>query len=322
MDLIQKMKRGLVGVVTASALIAGAPASAEDWAPKGTLKLQIGFGAGGSTDTMGRVLVEVMKEQTGWNIIAENKPGGGGVALFTGISKRQPTGDVLGMGVTSPLAINKVIRGDKLPFSMDDFAYIGTVANGQLALVAPADAPFDDIAGMVENSKTGDGMPVGIMAKPQEMVMNYISNATEAKFNFVSTAGEAENIKLLLGGQIAAGWVSGGHLPYLESGDMKMITVGNDNRHTYAPDTATVREQGFEVAIDPYFFIAGPKGLPDTVTAVLSAALDKALADPRMQEITLNAAKAPAVNLGPDGTRAQMMRSLESYKALVGAGKS
>ena len=35
------------------------------WKPDGPLTLQIGFGAGGSTDTMGRVLAKVMKDQTG-----------------------------------------------------------------------------------------------------------------------------------------------------------------------------------------------------------------------------------------------------------------
>ena len=38
--------------------------------------------AGGSTDTMGRVIAKVMKEQTGWNIIAENKTGGVNVNVY------------------------------------------------------------------------------------------------------------------------------------------------------------------------------------------------------------------------------------------------
>ena len=71
-----------------SALISTAPAMAQDWAPKGPLTINIGFGAGGSTDTMGRVLAKVMQDNTGWPTVVENKPGGGGVAMFTGISQR------------------------------------------------------------------------------------------------------------------------------------------------------------------------------------------------------------------------------------------
>jgi|TARA_B110000046_G_scaffold32095_1_gene34250 tripartite-type tricarboxylate transporter receptor subunit TctC len=32
---------------------------------------------------MGRVLAKNIEEQTGWNVIAENKTGGGGMAMFT-----------------------------------------------------------------------------------------------------------------------------------------------------------------------------------------------------------------------------------------------
>ena len=77
-------------VITAVAVFAGA-ATAKDWAPKGPLMFYIGFGAGGSTDTMGRVIGKVMKEQTGWNIVVENKPGGGGAAMFTKSPSLNPT---------------------------------------------------------------------------------------------------------------------------------------------------------------------------------------------------------------------------------------
>ena len=63
----------------------------------------IGFGAGGSTDTMGRVIAKVMKEQTGRNVVVENKPGGGGAAMFTKVAKSKPNGQVVGMGVSTPI---------------------------------------------------------------------------------------------------------------------------------------------------------------------------------------------------------------------------
>ncbi len=70
-----------------SALISTAPAMAQDWAPKGPLTINIGFGAGGSTDTMGRVLAKVMQDNTGWPTVVENKPGGGGGPADPGSAK-------------------------------------------------------------------------------------------------------------------------------------------------------------------------------------------------------------------------------------------
>ena len=60
-----KIKSIIAGLAIAAIAAFAGPASAKDWAPKGPLMFYIGFGAGGSTDTMGRVIAKVMKEQTG-----------------------------------------------------------------------------------------------------------------------------------------------------------------------------------------------------------------------------------------------------------------
>lgn len=147
-----------------SALISTAPAMAQDWAPKGPLTINIGFGAGGSTDTMGRVLAKVMQDNTGWPIVVENKPGGGGVAMFTGISQRPADGRTVGMGVSIPVLVQLVQRGEQLPFDTDSFDYLGTVARTELAVVASRDAPFDDLAGMVAYAKEQGNLPVAAPA--------------------------------------------------------------------------------------------------------------------------------------------------------------
>ena len=50
------MRKLLIGFVMACILLSPVLGQAADWAPKGSIKLQIGFGAGGSTDIIGRLL--------------------------------------------------------------------------------------------------------------------------------------------------------------------------------------------------------------------------------------------------------------------------
>ena len=57
-----KLKAKLAGLALAAVTALAGTASAEGWAPNGPLMFQIGFGAGGSTDTMGRVIAKVMEE--------------------------------------------------------------------------------------------------------------------------------------------------------------------------------------------------------------------------------------------------------------------
>ena len=313
-----KIKARIAGIVLAIGTAFAGAVSAEDWAPSGPLMFQIGFGAGGSTDAMGRVIAKVMEEQTGWNVVVENKPGAGGVAMFTGISKSKPDGQVIGMGVSTPILMQLVARADQLPFKVDDFDYLSSVALGQLALVADKDAPFDDLESMVDYAKANGPLAVAINASPHKLLLGAVSRETGAEFEFVSTKGGAESMKLLLGGQVMASFAGGSHGAYLESGDMKMIAVGNAERHAYAPDVKTIAEQGYGVSLDSNFYIATTKGTDPAIIEALSNAISNALASDEVIEIVRNAAKTTVLNLDPAATRNMMIDELPIMEQLIG----
>ena len=297
-------------------LAIAAPVIAQDWAPDGPLTIQIGFGAGGSTDTMGRVLANVMEQNTGWDIVVENKPGGGGVAMFTGLSQMPPRGKTIGMGVSIPVLVQLVQRGDQLPFNQDDFDYLGTIAKAELALVASKDAPFDDLEGMIAYAKDQGQLPVATMAPPQVLVMKATTRTTGAEFNLVTADGGAEVIKLILGGQVLAGFASGEHFPYLESGDMKVIAGANQERLTYAPDVKTFVDNGINVFVDPVFFLAMTKGTDPAAVAAIAAAIDEAVKSDDIAEIVQNAVKGAPINLGAEGTHKMMTDGLAAAQIL------
>ncbi|MBE1284036.1 MAG: hypothetical protein GJ676_12060 [Rhodobacteraceae bacterium] len=311
-----KIRTGLLGLCLSALTAFAAPAWAEGWKPDGPLTIQIGFGAGGSTDTMGRVLAKVMEENTGWDIVVENKPGGGGVAMFTSISQRPPRGDIIGMGVSIPVLVQLVKRGDQLPFTVESFDYLGTVAKAELALVASKDAPFDDLEGLIAYAKEQGNLPVATMAPPQVLIMNQTMSATGAKFNLVTADGGAEVMKLILGGQVLAGFGSGEQYPYLESGDMKVIAGANQSRLSYAPDVKTFIESGVNAYVDPVFFLAMTGGTDPEAVKAIAAAMDEATKAPEFAEIVRNAVKGDPVNMGVDGTRKMMVDGLANAKIL------
>lgn len=309
--------RTLVATMFAGAsLLSAGIGTAADWKPPGPIHLQIGFGAGGETDTMGRVVASVMEEQTGWQVIAVNKPGGGGVAMFTGIAAMPPDGTVIGLGVNMPILINLMQRGDKLPFKLESFDYLATVAQAILAMVTRKDSPFDDVAGLVEYSKAKGGAPVAFDAKTQELVFKAISAKNKTELKLVSVKSSAEMIQYLLGGQVVAAIPAGAHVPYLESGRLKMLAVINSERHDYAPETKTLKEQGYDLAVDPYFYIAAPKGLPAEVKASLSKALANAIASDKVKDVVSKTLYSRPVNLGADGTDAMMKKNVQAVKDL------
>lgn len=312
------LRLACTGVVAAAAMIAAAMASAADWQPSKPINLQIGFGAGGETDTLGRVVAAVMEEQTGWDVVAENKPGGGGVAMFSGIARAPADGTVIGLGVNMPIMINLVLRGDKLPFNLDSFDYLATVARAQLAIIAKGDAPFDDIKGLIDYSKAHGGAAIAYDAKPQELILRGIDKQAGAGLKLVSTKSTAEMIQFVLGGQVMASFAAGKHIPYLQSGQLKVLASANDGRHNYAPDVASLREQGYDLFVDPYFYFAAPKGLAQETKTALTAALANAINSAKVRKVVANALSADVDNQGPDGTRQMLVDGMQGVRILFG----
>ncbi len=312
--------RRLLTVLGLSLFFVSTLARAE-WTPDGPLHLQIGFGAGGSTDTLGRLIASEIEEQMGWEVIVENKPGGGGVAMFSGISQAPADGQTIGIGVNIPILMNLVLRGDKLPFNADSFDYLATVTVAPLAIVAKADAPYNDFRELVAWSKENDGALLGFDAKPQEMTIRAINANNEGQFKLVSYKSGAESVQGVLGGHVAAGYSGGAHIQYVNSGDLKVLAVATADRHGYSPDTMTLREQGFDYAVEPYFFLAAPRGLPDDTRDALVAALDAAIASDRVAEMVVNTMHAEPRNLGAEGTRSKLVEGVADIRTLIDAAE-
>ena len=315
--IFQKLlaRNAMAGFLAVMCLAASGPVNA-GWKPDGVITLQIGFGAGGSTDTMGRVLAKVIKDQTGWNIFAENKTGGGGVAMFTGIAKMPPRGKVIGLGVNMPVLVNLVRRGDELGFDLDSFEYLGTISKAELSLVASAEAPFDDLQGLIDHAKRAGDLPVAYGAPPQKLLMDVAARESGASFDMVTTKGGAETMKLILGGQVLAGCSSGEHLPHAEAGKMKVIASANAVRLSYAPDVGTFVEAGINAYVDPYYYLATTKGTDPEAVEEIAKVIDRALRSPEMVEIVGNTIRNKPLNLGPRGTKNMMVDGLANVGVL------
>lgn len=304
--------------ITATLSLSANVAHAE-WTPSGPITIQIGFGTGGSTDILGRAIAAAMEANTGWDVIAENKPGGGGVAMFSSMVREKPDGLTVGMGVTIPTLMNLALRGDKLPFKADSFDYLATVVLAPVAIITRADAPYDTMAEYIAWTKENDGGIVSFDAKPQEMIMRAINKVEGINIELVSHNSGAESIQSILGGHTDAGFAAGAHIQYLKSGDIKMLAVATETRHAYAPDVTSLIEQGYHYSTEPYFYLAAPKGLDADTKAALAGALDDAITSEAVSGMIQNTMSTVPTNLGADGTFDKLNSGLSVVEALIEA---
>jgi tripartite-type tricarboxylate transporter receptor subunit TctC len=317
-----KMKKVLIGLALACMMILPSLGQTADWSPKGSIKFQIGFGAGGATDIMGRLVAAKIEENTGWNVVVENKPGGGGVALFSTLMREKADGLTLGVGVSLPILLNLANRGDQLPFKIDSFDYLATIVRGEVAIVAKADAPFNNLEELLAYAKKQkNGISVAFDAKPQQLVVEPVAKKAGVKFKFIKHKSGAEQIQSLLGGHADVACTAGAHVKYLKSGDLKMIAPLSKDRQSSAPEAMTLIENGYNLYLEPYFYIAAPKGLPAEVKAALAKALDDAVHSDNVKEALANTMQVAPLNLGAEGTYKMMSQGVVDVKALVDAAK-
>lgn len=309
----------ILKAATCTAMLTIAGSTFAQWQPDGPVTLQVGFGAGGSTDTLARAIATQMEADTGWKVIVKNKPGGGGIAMFSSLVYEKPDGQTIGMGVTIPTLINLAERGDKLPFSTDSFDYLATVVVAPLAVVAPADAPYNNISELIEYSQSNDGALIGFDGGEMRLMMEAINNTENAGFELVSYKSGSEIIQGLLGGQLQAGWGAGAHIQYVNSGELKMLAVATQTRQNYSPDTTSFIEQGFPYSAEPYFYLAAPKGLEKDAHDALANALDKAINSDELTSLISNVMQTTPTNLGPNGTEAKLVNGLGDITALLKA---
>lgn len=301
------MKKTLVAA-TASLMLSAGGALA-DWAPSGPVNVWIAFGPGGTLDTVSRAVTEELRAQTGWQVVAENMPAGGGIAMLSRLANAPADGQTIGIAVNMPVIINLVQRPDTLPFTLDSFDYLGSITVAEKGLYVPADAPYDSLAGLMEYARE-NGLVIAANAGPETIVTEALIEASGGTIRRIATESGGQSITYVLGGHAQAAFGGGEHLQYLESGEIRMLASINAERLSYAPDVPTLREEGYDLYIDPFFFFVAPQGQDPEAHAALSAALDAAVQSEAVREVVATVIRNEVENFGAEGTRERLETGL------------
>jgi tripartite-type tricarboxylate transporter receptor subunit TctC len=306
-------------------LAAVAMARADDAYPHRPITLIIPFAAGGSTDVIGRLVAEGLRQALGQSVVADNRAGAGGSIGTAAIAKAAPDGYTIGMGTASTLAINPATY-KTLPFDvLTDLTPIGNIAAvPNIMSLSPA-VQATDLRAFIALAKSKPGqLAYGSSGhgSVSHLLGEQFKLATGTDLVHVPYRGMGPALNGAVGGQVQ---VVFDNLPtsleLVKAGRLHAMAVSGEKRVEALPDTPTFGELNIEEANWMAFFgLIAPKDTPAPIVQRLNAALKRVLAMPDIRD-KLAAQQAILVGNSPDAFKAEIAHELARFKRAVAAAK-
>ena len=281
-------------LVSAAGLAVTVLASGSVWAqayPNKTIRLQVPFAPGGTTDIVARVIAEPLGKALGQNVIVENKVGAGGNIAADFVAK-STDGHTLGLMINGNMTIARILN-PKVPYDpLKDLAPISLIGKAPLVLTVPASgpgvAPGQTAAEWLSQAqKAGDKLSyaspgVGTVA---HLGMELLKTKAGIAPVHVPYPGNPQIITAMLGGQVqlallppamAAAQVRGGKL--------RAIGASSTGRSPVAAEVPSLSEIGVkDYQLEIWNAVAAPASMPAAVASKLSAVVSEIVRAPEMR---------------------------------------
>jgi tripartite-type tricarboxylate transporter receptor subunit TctC len=315
-------RRNWISVATL-ALVSGSV-----WAqayPNRTVKLQVPFAPGGTTDIVARVIAEPLGKALGQSVIVENKAGGGGVVGANETAKASPDGYSLGVATVSTTAANPAIN-TKIPYNpISDFTPIINIAATPNVIAVHPSFPAHDYKGFVAELKKNPGKysysssGTGGIGHLQTELWKGLAGVF---ITHIPYRGAGPALNDTVAGQVPIIFDNmPSAMPFIQTGKLIPIVVAAPQRLPQLPNVPTFKEVGLEpVNRMAYYGIYGPKNLPKEVVDKVSAGVKKALQDPAVVKRIQDTGSLVVANT-PEEFAAQIKAEYEVYKKVVDTQK-
>lgn len=255
-----------------AALAAPAIGRADTALPDKTLKILVGFPAGGGTDVMARIIAEALKQRTGRNIIIENKGGASGTLAGEALKNSPPDGTTI-CYMPSATVVQKLTMAS-IPFDpQTDIAPITLAGTVQTAFCVSPTLGVNSLKEYIEwlkKNPTRNNFGTTAMGSFTHFFGVMAGQAIGIPLEPVPYRGAAPLVADLQGGHVPAG--CGGITDFLEhhrAGKVKVIFTSGQKPTTSAPEIPTVTQLGYPniSILGWYVFFAPPRTPPALIDA-------------------------------------------------------
>jgi tripartite-type tricarboxylate transporter receptor subunit TctC len=298
------VRRSLVAAaigLTAGALHAQAPVPA-------TVRLVVGYAAGGPVDQGARMIAPFLAKELGTNVIVENKPGANATTAGDMVAKSPGDGAVLWFAASPPITISPNVQ--KMPFDVTkDIVPVAPLVSYYNVLVINKDLPFKNLKELVEYAKANPGKvsygSAGVGGS-NHLSGELLAARTGTKMLHVPYKGNAPAMTDVMGGQLTMMFdIISTARNFIGTDKVRAIAVTSPSRNASLPNVPTMTEAGIpDYEVGGWYAIFGPSKMPSALVARYSQAMANALKDPELKG-KLEAAGYEVWQAAPDAVTAR-----------------
>ena len=279
------------------------PAQAAEEYPARPIRMIVPYPPGGGLDLPGRAVAQKFGEQTGQQLVLDNRGGAGGLIAGDLVAKSAPDGYTLLLASNGQISIAPFLY-EKMPYDpFVDLVPITHFINTPMALFATASLPVQSVKDLVALAKAKPGtLGVALSGVGGLSHLNMELFKLRAGINLLGVPyrGAGAAMSDVAGGTVPLIFSTiAGAKPLLDSGRGRALAVGAPKRASSLPNTPTFDELGFSGMDAPLWVgMMAPKGTPQAIITKLNAEFVKALSSPEVKE-RLSIQSAEIVADGP-----------------------
>jgi tripartite-type tricarboxylate transporter receptor subunit TctC len=260
--------------------------------PTKPIRWIIPFPPAGNYDVTSRLVGEAIGRRLGQTVVADNRPGAGGIVGLETAANAPADGYTVVMGSFNVLWVAPYLAGK--PSMVPLFAPISLLTTVPMVIVTKADGRFADFKAVVAEAR----------AKPDTVSLGHAGNGTtnhigilrlqvneKVRFNIIPYKGSGPGLADLMAGQIDLYTDQlSTSLPQVKAGKLKALLVLGPDRIAQLPDVpslADVGSQPFDGGTTAGLFarVETPAPFLDTLNGAVVAALSDQSVSSRLGEL-------------------------------------
>lgn len=266
---------------TISFLVLTAIQTQADTFPSRPINLWVGWGAGSGTDISQRAIADIASRALKQPIVVSNVTGGGGTLVLGRLKAEKPDGYTLAN--TSSAALSRIPHLQPVPYNAQDplkeFIPIISYSYYLYGLAVKSDSPWKTFEEFIAYAKANPGKvrySTSGVGTGQHLAMEYLAMKENIKWTHVPFATSPQAVAAVMGGHVEATSQTPEWKEQVDAGKMRLLVCWNDKRMPFYPNVPTIKEKGYDFAVQAAIIIYAPANTPKEVVATLSKAFHQA----------------------------------------------